>query len=60
MLDSLHEDCNKIVSKPAVEPLYDTWVKINSLHTVGKAAWRRYVFLLNGCENELGQSSLTH
>ena len=53
LLDSLHEDCNKIVSKPAVEPLHDAWVRNNSLQTVGEATWRRYVLALKASANDL-------
>jgi len=43
MLDSLHEDCNKVVAKPCVEALDDDWVKVTPLRTVGEESWRRLV-----------------
>jgi ubiquitin carboxyl-terminal hydrolase 8 len=43
LLDALHEDSNKVKKKPYVEGLEDDWVKVNTLHTVGEEAWRRYV-----------------
>ena len=43
MLDTLHEDSNKVKKKPYVEALEDDWVKVNALSRVGNEAWRRWV-----------------
>ena len=44
LLDSLHEDSNKVVKKPYVEGLEDKWVETNDLSRVGEESWRRYVY----------------
>ncbi len=41
MLDVLHEDSNKVVKKPYVEALEDTWVDRTNLRCVGEETWRR-------------------
>ncbi len=41
LIDSLHEDSNKVVKKPYVEGLEDAWVNENSLCRVGEESWRR-------------------
>jgi len=43
LLDSLHEDSNKVLKKPYVEALEDKWVDQSDLHQVGEEAWRRYL-----------------
>ena len=44
MLDTLHEDSNRILQKPDVEALDDSWVHKNDLPGVGTEAWRRLVY----------------
>ena len=41
MLDLLHEDCNKVVTKPMSEPLEDDLVKTSPLSEIGTEMWRR-------------------
>jgi len=41
ILDVLHEDSNKVRTKPYVEALEDDWVKKSQLSRVGDEAWRR-------------------
>jgi ubiquitin C-terminal hydrolase len=41
LIDSLHEDSNRIKNKPIVPPLDDHWLKETDLSTVGREAWRR-------------------
>ena len=41
LLDSLHEDANRIRKKPYVEGIEDDWVKKTDLHRVGIESWRR-------------------
>jgi hypothetical protein len=41
MLDMLHEDSNRVRTKPYVEALEDEWVRRTSLPRVGEEAWRR-------------------
>ena len=43
LLDSLHEDSNKVIKKPYVEALEDKWVDRSDLHQVGEETWRRYL-----------------
>lgn len=43
MLDSFHEDCNKIRKKPMVPPLDDKWVESTPISRVGREAWWRYL-----------------
>jgi ubiquitin C-terminal hydrolase len=43
LLDSLHEDSNKVIKKPYVEALEDRWVDRSDLHQVGEETWRRYL-----------------
>jgi len=43
MIDSLHEDSNKVKQKPYVEGIEDFWVKNTSLSRVGEEAWRRFL-----------------
>lgn len=43
LIDSLHEDSNRIKSKPMVPPLDDAWVKKSDLERVGVEAWRRFL-----------------
>jgi len=43
ILDSLHEDSNKVRKKPAVPPMEDEWVNNTPVPRVGREAWWRYV-----------------
>jgi len=43
ILDKIHEDCCRVLKKPAVPALEDDWVKATSLPRVEKEAWRRCV-----------------
>lgn len=43
LLDSLHEDSNKVIKKPYVEALEDKWVDQSDLYQVGEETWRRYL-----------------
>lgn len=43
MLDTLHEDSNRVTKKPMVEALEDSWVRKTDLPRVGTEAWRRLV-----------------
>jgi len=43
MLDSLHEDSNKVQKKHFVEALEDDWVKNTNISRVGEEAWCRLV-----------------
>ena len=43
MMDVLHEDSNKVRSKPYVEALEDDWVARNNLARVGDEAWHRFL-----------------
>ncbi len=41
ILDVLHEDSNKVLKKPYVEAIEDTWLSNNDLFRVGEESWRR-------------------
>lgn len=43
ILDSLHEDSNKVRKKPMVPPMEDAWVNNTPVPRVGREAWWRYV-----------------
>ena len=43
LLDSLHEDVNKVKSKPVVPPMPDSWKVRSSLSDVAREAWRRFL-----------------
>jgi len=43
MLDTLHEDSNRILDKPYVEALDDNWVRKTDLPRVGTETWRRFL-----------------
>jgi len=43
VFDALHEDSNRVLKKPIVPPLEDSWVKNTGLPRVGLEAWRRFL-----------------